>query len=276
MNLAAQDLKTVIERAIAEPDVWSAPVSCELAEAVGDVLSGLDAGQLRVAEPTKSGAWQVNEWVKAAVLLAFRTEEEQLQEPGPAWDKFPQKFRGWGAEDFRRAGFRAAVGSLVRRGAYIAPGVILMPSFVNLGAYVGGGTMVDTWASIGSCAQIGRNCHISAGAGIGGVLEPLQARPTVIEDDCFIGARSEVAEGVIVRRGSVLAMGVFITASTPIVDRRTGGSWTGEVPPFSVVLPGTRPNAVDPSLPATYCAVIAKQVDARTRAKTSITELLRQ
>jgi 2,3,4,5-tetrahydropyridine-2,6-dicarboxylate N-succinyltransferase len=197
-------------------------------------------------------------------------------EPGLCWDKVPLKFAGWDAGRFEAAGFRAVPGCVVRRGAFVARNVVLMPSFVNIGAYVDEGTMVDTWATVGSCAQIGKNCHISGGAGIGGVLEPLQANPTIVEDNCFIGARAEVAEGVIVREGSVLSMGVFITSTTPIVDRRTGETRTGEVPPYSVVVSGSRPNPVDPTLPSTYCAVIMKTVDERTRSKTSINELLRE
>lgn len=272
MSLA---LRSIVEAAAGEVRTWEEAPSQTLRAAVAEVLDGLDAGRLRVARRTASGHWVVEAWVKAAVLLAFRTEPEALQTPGPAWDRFSSKFDGWGEAEFRAARVRASIGSHVRRGAFLGRGVVLMPSFVNLGAYIDDDTMIDTWASVGSCAQIGRRCHISAGAGIGGVLEPLQARPTIIEDDCFIGARSEVAEGVIVRQGSVLSMGVFLTSSTPIIDRQTGETWTGEVPPYSVVLPGARANPVDPALPSTYCAVIAKRVDPRTRAKTAITELLR-
>ena len=246
-------------------------------EAVDRALSALDTGKRRVAEPDGDGGWTVNQWLKKAVLLSFRLNDMAVIEGGNGdatwWDKVPSKFSGWGEAEFREAGFRAVPGSIVRRGAHIARNVVLMPSFVNLGAYVGEGTMIDTWASVGSCAQVGRNCHISAGAGIGGVLEPLQANPTIIEDDCFIGARSEVVEGVRVGRGSVLGMGVFITKSTKIVDRATGDVTRGEVPPYSVVVPGSLP---DPNGgPALYCAVIVKTVDAGTREKTSINELLR-
>jgi 2,3,4,5-tetrahydropyridine-2-carboxylate N-succinyltransferase len=250
-------------------------------EAVEAALEALDAGRLRVAEKI-DGEWRVNQWLKKAVLLSFR-----LNDMGPIagaagganwWDKVPSKFEGWGENRFRAAGFRAVPGSIVRRSAYIAPNVVLMPSFVNLGAYVDSGTMVDTWATVGSCAQIGKNVHISGGAGIGGVLEPLQAGPVIIEDNCFVGARSEVAEGVIVREGSVLSMGVFIGASTKIVDRETGETHMGEVPPYSVVVPGSlpgKPTKDGSAGPSLYCAVIVKRVDEKTRAKTSINELLR-
>jgi 2,3,4,5-tetrahydropyridine-2-carboxylate N-succinyltransferase len=249
-------------------------------DAVYEALTALESGQVRVAEPTSSG-WIVNEWLKKAVLLSFRLQDSVLM-PGaggaPAWDKVPMKFAGWDAGRFQHAGFRAVPGAIIRRSAYIAPGVVLMPCFVNVGAYVDRSTMVDTWATVGSCAQIGRNCHLSGGAGIGGVLEPLQASPTVIEDDCFVGARSEVVEGVIVERGSVLSMGVFISAATKIVDRTTGEVFMGRVPAYSVVVPGTLPgkSLPDGSLgPSLACAVIVKRVDAGTRAKTSINELLR-
>jgi len=250
-------------------------------EAVDEALDLLDKGEARVAEKS-GGKWQVNQWLKKAVLLSFR-----LNDMGPIagaaggaswWDKVPSKFEGWGENRFRAAGFRAVPGCVVRRSAYIAPNVVLMPSFVNLGAYVGEGTMVDTWATVGSCAQIGKHVHLSGGVGIGGVLEPLQANPVIIEDNCFIGARSEVVEGVIVREGSVLSMGVFISASTKIVDRESGEIFMGEVPAYSVVVPGSLPGkpmkngAPGPSL---YCAVIVKRVDAQTRSKTSINELLR-
>jgi 2,3,4,5-tetrahydropyridine-2,6-dicarboxylate N-succinyltransferase len=251
-------------------------------EAVEAALDLLDRGKARVAERGANGDWRVNQWLKKAVLLSFRLNDMSVI-PGGAgraawWDKVASKFDGWDAARFREAGFRAVPNCVVRRSAYIAPGVVLMPSFVNLGAYVDSGTMVDTWATVGSCAQIGKNCHISGGAGIGGVLEPLQAGPVVIEDNCFVGARSEVAEGVIVREGSVLSMGVFIGASTRIVDRESGETFQGEVPPYSVVVPGslagkaTKGGAPGPSL---YCAVIVKRVDEKTRAKTSINELLR-
>jgi len=245
-------------------------------EAVDEAISRLDAGAARVAEPGPEG-WRVNQWLKKAVLLSFRLNPMELVPGGPGgaawWDKVPSKFAGWDAARFAAAGFRAVPGSIVRRGAFIGRGAVLMPSFVNIGAHVGEGTMVDTWASVGSCAQIGRNVHVSAGAGIGGVLEPLQANPTIIEDDCFIGARSEVVEGVIVEQGSVLSMGVFISASTKIVDRASGEVRYGRVPAYSVVVPGSLP-ARDGG-PSLACAVIVKRVDARTRAKTGINELLR-
>ncbi|ORE91957.1 2,3,4,5-tetrahydropyridine-2,6-carboxylate N-succinyltransferase [Stappia sp. 22II-S9-Z10] len=248
-------------------------------DAVEKALGLLDRGVMRVAEPTANG-WQVNEWLKKAVLLSFRLNPMETIEGGPGsatwWDKVPSKFDGWGAVDFEQAGFRAVPGSIVRRSAFIAPGVVLMPSFVNLGAYVDEGTMVDTWATVGSCAQIGKNCHISGGAGIGGVLEPLQAAPVVIEDDCFIGARSEVAEGVRVGKGSVLSMGVFLGASTRIIDRATGEVFMGEVPPYSVVVPGSvETKAAGDMKMSLAAAIIVKRVDERTRSKTSINELLR-
>ena len=252
-----------------------------LRKAVANALDLLDSGRARVAERQADGRWQVNQWLKKAVLLSFRLTDMGTIKGGPGratwWDKVPSKFDGWKSAQFKKAAFRAVPGCVVRHGAYIAPGVVLMPSFVNLGAYVGENTMVDTWATVGSCAQIGKNVHISGGAGIGGVLEPVQAGPVVIEDDCFVGARSEVAEGVIVRRGSVLSMGVFIGASTKIIDRESGKIYVGEVPPYSVVVPGSLPgkpigNAPGPSL---CCAVIVKRVDEKTRAKTSINELLR-
>jgi 2,3,4,5-tetrahydropyridine-2-carboxylate N-succinyltransferase len=241
----------------------------------------LDSGRARVAE--KAGSeWQVHQWLKKAVLLSFRLNDMDIVKGGPGeatwWDKVPSKFAGWGENRFKAAGFRAVPNCTVRRGAYIAPGVVLMPSFVNLGAYVGENTMVDTWATVGSCAQIGRNVHLSGGVGIGGVLEPLQANPTIIEDDCFIGARSEVVEGVVVGEGSVLSMGVFLSASTKIIDRNTGEVFVGRVPPYSVVVPGSLPGKPLPDGspgPSLYCAVIVKRVDAQTRAKTGINELLR-
>jgi 2,3,4,5-tetrahydropyridine-2-carboxylate N-succinyltransferase len=251
-------------------------------KAVEQALLLLDAGETRVAERQADGRWQVNQWLKKAVLLSFRLNDMAPIKGGPGratwWDKVPSKFDGWSAAKFRKAGFRAVPTCVVRRGAFIAPNVVLMPSFVNIGAYVDSGTMVDTWATVGSCAQIGKNCHISGGAGIGGVLEPVQAGPVVIEDDCFIGARSEVAEGVIVRKGSVLSMGVYLGASTKIVDRESGKIFMGEVPPYSVVVPGSLPgkNAGDGRpAPSLYCAVIVKRVDEQTRSKTSINELLR-
>ncbi len=246
-------------------------------EAVVAALDLLDSGKARVAERQADGAWQVNQWLKKAVLLSFRLNDMTAIGHGPGqatwWDKVPSKFDGWGDREFRAAGFRAVPNCVVRRSAYIAPGVVLMPSFVNLGAYVDSGTMVDTWATVGSCAQIGKNCHISGGAGIGGVLEPLQAGPVIVEDNCFIGARSEVAEGVVVRTGAVLSMGVYLGASTRIVDRETGAITQGEVPAYAVVVPGSLPGKSGG--PGLYCAVIVKRVDERTRSKTSINELLR-
>ncbi|MDZ4375026.1 MAG: 2,3,4,5-tetrahydropyridine-2,6-dicarboxylate N-succinyltransferase [Phenylobacterium sp.] len=274
----SQDLKSVIEAAWEARDTISTATTGQVRDAVMETLEQLDAGRLRVAERGADGTWTVHQWAKQAILLSFRLSPNRLMEadvPGPFWDKVPGKFAGWDAARFEAAGFRAVPGCVVRKGAFVNKGVVLMPSFVNIGAYVDEGTMVDTWATVGSCAQIGKNVHISGGAGIGGVLEPLQANPTIIEDNCFIGARAEVAEGVIVREGSVLSMGTFITATTPIIDRRTGETFTGEVPPYSVVVSGNRPNPHDPSLPSTYCAVIMKTVDERTRSKTSINELLR-
>jgi len=245
-------------------------------EAVEEAIRLLDSGEARVAEKGPDG-WIVNQWLKKAVLLSFRLSPMEAVPGGPGgsswWDKVPSKFAGWGADRFAEAGFRAVPGSVVRRGAFIGKGAVLMPSFVNIGAYVGEGTMVDTWATVGSCAQIGRNVHISGGAGIGGVLEPLQAGPVIVEDDCFIGARSEVAEGVVVEQGAVLSMGVFLGASTKIVERTTGEVRYGRVPSYSVVVPGTLP-ASDGG-PSLSCAVIVKRVDARTRSKTAINELLR-
>ena len=246
-------------------------------KAVNAALELLDSGRARVAERKADGHWQVNQWLKKAVLLSFRLNDMSVIPGGPGkaawWDKVDSKFKGWSAARFRKAGFRAVPGCVVRRSAFIAPGVVLMPSLVNIGAYVDSGTMIDTWATVGSCAQIGKNCHISGGAGIGGVLEPLQAGPVILEDNCFVGARSEVAEGVIVRTGAVLSMGVYLGASTRIVDRETGQITQGEVPPYSVVVPGTLPGKSGG--PGLYCAVIVKRVDERTRSKTSINELLR-
>jgi 2,3,4,5-tetrahydropyridine-2-carboxylate N-succinyltransferase len=273
-------LQSAIEDAFERREQIGPTTEGPVRAAVKAALDGLDAGRFRVAEKT-GDAWQVHQWLKKAVLLSFRLRPMELIEGGPGgaswWDKVPSKFAGWSADDFARAGFRAVPGSIVRHSAYIAPDVVLMPSFVNLGAYVDSGTMVDTWATVGSCAQIGKNVHISGGAGIGGVLEPLQAEPTIIEDDCFIGARSEVAEGVIVEQGAVLAMGTFISASTKIVDRATGQVDQGRVPAYAVVVPGTMPGGEVGGRPgpSLACAVIVKQVDARTRAKTSINELLR-
>ena len=246
-------------------------------DAVEQALALLDAGEARVAEPDGAGGWRVNQWLKKAVLLSFRLNDNVVMGPengGMPWfDKVPTKFAGWGEGEFRAAGFRAVPGSVVRRGAFVGRGAILMPSFVNIGAYVGEGTMVDTWATVGSCAQIGRNVHLSGGAGIGGVLEPLQADPVIIGDGAFIGARAEVAEGVRVGEGAVLSMGVYLGASTKIVDRETGEVFRGEVPPYAVVVPGSIGGGE--GKPALYCAVIVKRVDAQTRSKTSINELLR-
>jgi 2,3,4,5-tetrahydropyridine-2,6-dicarboxylate N-succinyltransferase len=270
-------LRQVIEEVWEERDGVSAATTGPVREAVDAAIDALDRGALRVAEKREDG-WHVNQWLKKAVLLGFRLNpmEEIAGGPGGAcwWDKVPSKFSGWDAARFGEAGFRAVPGAIVRRGAFIGKGAVLMPSFVNIGAYVDEGTMVDTWATVGSCAQIGKNVHISGGAGIGGVLEPLQAGPVVIEDDCFIGARSEVAEGVIVEEGAVLSMGVFISASTKVVDRESGETFMGRVPAYSVVVPGTLPPR-DGNGPALACAVIVKRVDARTRSKTSINELLR-
>jgi 2,3,4,5-tetrahydropyridine-2-carboxylate N-succinyltransferase len=270
-------LEKIIDDAFAARDGIGPATKGPLREAVETVLGLLDSGKARVAERQADGRWQVNQWLKKAVLLSFRLNDMAVIGGGPGeavwWDKVASKFNGWGDNEFRAAGFRAVPGCVVRRSAYIAPGVVLMPSFVNLGAYVDSGTMIDTWATVGSCAQIGKNCHISGGAGIGGVLEPLQAGPVIIEDDCFVGARSEVAEGVILRTGTVLSMGVFLGASTKIVDRATGQVMQGEVPEYSVVVPGTLPGK--DGGPGLYCAVIVKRVDERTRSKTSINELLR-
>jgi 2,3,4,5-tetrahydropyridine-2-carboxylate N-succinyltransferase len=275
------DIEAIINAAWESREEITPDTTGDQREAVKDALQLLDSGQVRVAEKTTQG-WIVNQWLKKAVLLSFRLNDMVTIENGPGnsfwWDKVPSKFSGWTDNDFESAGFRAVPNCIVRRSAFIAPGVVLMPSFVNLGAYVDNGTMVDTWATIGSCAQIGKNCHISGGAGIGGVLEPLQADPVIIEDNCFIGARSEVAEGVLVERGSVLSMGVFIGASTKIIDRNTGEVFIGRVPAYSVVVPGSLPGKDLPDAskgPNLYCAVIVKRVDEGTRAKTSINELLR-
>ena len=269
-------LEAAIESAWDIRDTINTKTVGETREAIEDTLSALDSGTLRVAEKTSSGDWHVNQWAKKAVLLSFRLNDMEKIDGGPGnagwWDKVPSKFDGWGDNQWQAAGFRAVPGSIVRRSAYIAPGVVLMPSFVNIGAYVDEGTMVDGWATVGSCAQIGKNVHLSGGVGIGGVLEPMQAGPTIIEDDCFIGARSEVVEGCIVREGSVLGMGVFIGQSTKIVDRETGEVMYGEVPAGSVVVAGSMPSKNGINL---YCAVIVKRVDAKTRSKTSINELLR-
>ena len=253
----------------------------EIRGAVEAALELLDKGEVRVAEK-QAGGWHVNQWLKKAVLLSFRLNDMKIMEGGPGgatwWDKVPSKFEGWGENRYRSAGFRAVPGSIVRKSAYIAPGAILMPSFVNLGAYVDSGTMVDTWVTVGSCAQIGKNVHLSGGVGIGGVLEPMQAGPTIIEDNCFIGARSEIVEGVVVGEGSVVSMGVFIGASTTVIDRTTGERFLGRVPPYSVVVSGSLPGKPLPDGtpgPNLYCAVIVKRVDEKTRSKTSINELLR-
>jgi 2,3,4,5-tetrahydropyridine-2,6-dicarboxylate N-succinyltransferase len=275
------DLAKTIDDAFEARNDVSPATKGAVREAVDSALELLDKGEARVAEKS-GGNWQVNQWLKKAVLLSFRLNDMTAISGGPGdanwWDKVPSKFEGWGENRFKAAGFRAVPGSIVRRSAYIAPNVVLMPSFVNLGAYVGEGTMVDTWATVGSCAQIGKHVHLSGGVGIGGVLEPLQAGPVIIEDNCFIGARSEVVEGVVVREGSVLSMGVFISASTKIVDRETGEVFIGEVPAYSVVVPGAMPGKPmkngQPG-PSLYCAVIVKRVDAQTRSKTSINELLR-
>ena len=275
MTATAADLQLTIEEAWERRDSID-PTDGALKEAVEAAILRLDSGEERVAEKT-DGQWRVNQWLKKAVLLSFRLNPMEAIPGGPGgapwWDKVPSKFFGWTADSFAKAGFRAVPGAIVRRGAFVAPGAVLMPSFVNLGAYVGEGSMVDTWATVGSCAQIGRNVHISGGAGIGGVLEPLQAGPVIIEDNCFVGARSEVAEGVIVEEGAVLSMGVFLGASTKIVDRTSGEVMYGRVPAYSVVVPGTLPS--DKGGPALACAVIVKRVDERTRSKTSINELLR-
>ena len=246
--------------------------------AINETIKNLDTGKIRVAEKNNND-WIINQWVKKSILLYFRINDMKLISNSPGnsnwWDKIDSKFSDMGDKEFKNAGFRAVPGSIVRKGSFVDSGCVLMPSFINIGAYVGSGTMVDTWATIGSCAQIGANCHISGGAGIGGVLEPLQANPVIIEDNCFIGARSEVAEGVIVREGSVLSMGVYLSASTPIVDRESGKVIRGEVPPYSVIIPGTFSPNNDSSKPSLYCAVIVKIVDEKTRSKTSINELLR-
>jgi 2,3,4,5-tetrahydropyridine-2-carboxylate N-succinyltransferase len=271
------ELEALIDDIWARRDQLNASTRGPEADAVRSALVGLDCGRLRVAEKI-DGAWITHQWVKKAVLMSFRLNDNILMggadQPGPFWDKVATKFEGWGEDDFRDAGFRVVPGAVVRRGAHISRNAVLMPSFVNIGAYVGEGTMVDTWATVGSCAQIGANVHLSGGAGIGGVLEPLQANPTIIEDNCFIGARSEVAEGVIVEEGAVLSMGVYLSASTKIVDRATGEIFRGRVPAYSVVVPGTMPGANGG--PSLYCAVIVKRVDAQTRAKTSVNELLRE
>ena len=280
--MANTELQAVIETAFDNRDQISPATTGEVRDAVETALNLLDSGKERVAEKGADG-WTVNQWLKKAVLLSFRLNDMQTIAGGPGtntnwWDKVPSKFEGWGETEFRAAGFRAVPNCTVRRSAYIAPNVVLMPSFVNLGAYVDSGTMVDTWATVGSCAQIGKNVHLSGGAGIGGVLEPLQAGPVIIEDNCFIGARSEVVEGVVVEEGAVLSMGVFIGASTKIIDRQTGEVFMGRVPAYSVVVPGSLPGKPLPDGspgPSLYCAVIIKRVDEKTRSKTSINDLLR-
>ena len=279
--------ENLIERAWEERDSINTNTKGEFRESVEEALSLMDSGAERVASPMGGHKWQVNQWLKKAVLLSFRLNDMGVIPGGPEdvergmsswWDKVPSKFSGWTEHQFRDSGLRAVPNCVVRRSAYIASGVVLMPSFVNIGAYVDSGTMVDTWATIGSCAQVGKNCHISGGAGIAGVLEPMQADPVIIEDNCFIGARSEVAEGVIVETGSVLSMGVYIGASTKIINRDSGEVITGRVPAYSVVVPGSMPGKALPDGspgPSLYCAVIVKQVDEQTRSKTSINELLR-
>jgi 2,3,4,5-tetrahydropyridine-2-carboxylate N-succinyltransferase len=281
-EISLADLQTEIEVAWERRDSLTADTEGPVRTAVEETIARLDAGKLRAAERDADGHWWTCQWAKQAVLLSFRLNPNRVMRAaalggeavGPWFDKVPSKFEGWDAPQFQAAGFRAVPGAIVRRGAYVAPGVVLMPSFVNIGAFVDEGSMVDTWTTVGSCAQIGKRVHLSGGVGIGGVLEPLQANPTIIEDDCFIGARAEVAEGVIVRQGAVISMGVFLNASTPIIDRKTGAVHRGEVPAYSVVVSGSRP---DPHGfgPSPYCAVIMKTVDAQTRSKTSINELLR-
>tara|TARA_B100001079_G_scaffold203656_1_gene177336 strand:+ start:574 stop:1404 length:831 start_codon:yes stop_codon:yes gene_type:complete len=268
----------IIEQAFENIESINSSSDSGIISAIDETISSLDSGKIRVAE-RNGNEWIINQWVKKSILLYFRINDMKLISNSPGntnwWDKIDSKFSGMGDQEFKNAGFRAVPGSIVRKGSFVDSGCVLMPSFINIGAYVGSGTMVDTWATIGSCAQIGANCHISGGAGIGGVLEPLQANPVIIEDNCFIGARSEVAEGVIVREGSVLSMGVYLSSSTPIVNRETGEVIRGEVPPYSVIIPGTFSPNNDSSKPSLYCAVIVKIVDEKTRSKTSINELLR-
>ncbi len=280
--MSLSELQPVIEKAWDDRENISTATTGEVRDAVAEALNALDSGSARVAEKVGED-WQVNQWLKKAVLLSFRLNDMEAIAGGPGnntnwWDKVPSKFEGWSDAEFKDAGFRAVPGTIVRRSAFIAPSVVLMPSFVNLGAYVDSGTMVDTWATVGSCAQIGKNVHLSGGVGIGGVLEPLQAGPVIIEDNCFIGARSEVVEGVVVETGAVLSMGVFIGASTKIVNRETGKIHIGRVPAYSVVVPGSLPGKPLPNGepgPSLYCAVIVKTVDEQTRAKTDINDLLR-
>jgi 2,3,4,5-tetrahydropyridine-2-carboxylate N-succinyltransferase len=284
--MPSPDLEKIIDAGFEDRAGVTTQTKGEVRDAVEEALARLDAGVVRVAEKvpgaTGPGSWTVHQWLKKAVLLSFRLNDMQVIDGGPGsatwWDKVPSKFLGWGAREHAAAGFRSVPGAIVRRSAYIAPGVVLMPSFVNLGAYVDSGTMVDTWVTVGSCAQIGKNVHLSGGVGIGGVLEPLQANPTIIEDECFIGARSEIVEGVIVGQGAVVSMGTFISASTKIIDRATGRIHIGYVPPYSVVVSGSLPGQPLPDGspgPSLYCAVIVKTVDAQTRSKTAINELLR-
>ena len=285
MNI--KKIKSVIDRVFDNNEDVNSNTSGEIRISIETALDCLDKGELRVAEPLGNSKWQVNKWLKKAVLLSFKINDMDVISGGPQspnsgptnwWDKIPSKFSGWNKKEFKQAGFRAVPGSVVRHSAYIAPSVVLMPSFVNIGAYVDSGSMIDTWATVGSCAQIGKNVHISGGAGIGGVLEPIQAGPVIIEDDCFVGARSEVAEGVVIETGAVLSMGVFIGASTKVVDRNTGEVFVGRVPAYSVVVPGSLPGKSLPDGsqgPSLYCAVIVKKVDAQTRSKTSVNELLR-
>ena len=285
MNI--EKIKSVIDKVFDNNEAVNSNTSGEIRVSIETALDCLDKGELRVAEPLGNSKWQVNQWLKKAVLLSFKINDMDVISGGPQspnsdptnwWDKIPSKFSGWNKKEFKQAGFRAVPGSVVRHSAYIAPSVVLMPSFVNIGAYVDSGSMIDTWATVGSCAQIGKNVHISGGAGIGGVLEPIQAGPVIIEDDCFVGARSEVAEGVVIETGAVLSMGVFIGASTKVVDRNTGEVFVGRVPAYSVVVPGSLPGKSLPDGsqgPSLYCAVIVKKVDAQTRSKTSVNELLR-
>lgn len=285
--MSFEDIKLIIERVFDNNEDVNPSTSGEVREAIDLALNCLDKGELRVAEPIGNSQWKVNQWLKKAVLLSFKVNDMNIITGGPQslnnspanwWDKIPSKFSGWNKEEFKSAGFRAVPGCVVRHSAYISPSVVLMPSFVNIGAYVDSGSMIDTWATVGSCAQIGKNVHISGGAGIGGVLEPIQAGPVIIEDNCFIGARSEVAEGVVIETGAVLSMGVFIGASTKIIDRNTGEIFIWRVPAYSVVVPGSLPGKPLPDGsqgPSLYCAVIVKKVDAQTRSKTSVNELLR-
>ena len=282
-----EKIKSIIDRVFDNNEDVNPSTSGEVRDSIETALDCLDKGELRVAEPLGSSNWRVNQWLKKAVLLSFKINDMDVISGGPQsvnndpanwWDKIPSKFSGWNKEKFKQAGFRAVPGSVVRHSAFIAPSVVLMPSFVNIGAYVDSGSMIDTWATVGSCAQIGKNVHISGGTGIGGVLEPIQAGPVIIEDNCFVGARSEVAEGVVIETGAVLSMGVFIGASTKVIDRNTGEVFVGRVPAYSVVVPGSLPGKPLPDGsqgPSLYCAVIVKKVDAQTRSKTSVNELLR-